>query len=362
MAGKAMKRSASKAAGAARKNAKTVAKIEPTIKAAGSLPQAVRSILANRLVHVFGTYKEDRHGFQKTCSDLVASTLKATQNDLQAAINEAQEKKGAAEAEGATLASAHEASEAASAAATQAAADSKAALDDAHKGAKDAKTALHDLEAAQKQGETDTANTTSKKEKLEALVKEFFTPVKEGSLDKGLKGSASYAGKHLKKDFSDTLEAEFLTCVIRTFSKAAASWGTFDHIVDKELDQQLKTISASLTSELEGLAAAKETRAANIESAKAAVTAADEKAKAAEEASSAANAAAKEAKKAAKATDASVTHQQKAIDKAAGHLKDAEDAMATLVQSYWKAILDREMFAKEKKARKKKQKGGGKKK
>jgi hypothetical protein len=43
-------------------------------------------------------------------------------------------------------------------------------------------------------------------------------------------------------------------------------------------------------------------------------------------------------------------------------IRKREDDMATLVQSYWKAILDRETFAKEKKARKKKQKGGGKKK
>merc|ERR1712196_662003 len=39
-------------------------------------------------------------------------------------------------------------------------------------------------------------------------------------------------------------------------------------------------------------------------------------------------------------------------------IRAREDTMATLVQSYWKAILDREVFSKEKKARKKKQKGG----
>jgi len=339
-----MKRTASKAAGAARKMAKTITKIEPTIKAAESLPEPVRSIIANRLVHVFGTYKEDRHAFQKTCSDLVASTLKATQGGLQAAINEAQGKKGAEEAQGGSLAATHNAADAASGAAAQAAADSKAALDDSHKGAKDAKAALHDLEAAQKQGETDAANTGAKKEKLEALIKEFFTPVKEGTLDKGLKGSASYAGKHLKKDFSGTLESEFLACVIRTFSKAAASWGTFDHIVDKELDQSLKTISASLTAELGALAAAKDTRAANIEGAKAAVTAADEHAKAADEANNGATAAAKEAKKAAKATDASVKQQQKVIDKAAGHLKDAEDAMTTFQEGPLAAYTEAEAF------------------
>merc|ERR1719482_2230341 len=38
-----------------------------------------------------------------------------------------------------------------------------------------------------------------------------------------------------------------------------------------------------------------------------------------------------------------------------------EDEMATLVQSYWKAILDREQFTKEKKLKKKKAKGGKKK-
>merc|ERR1719353_1945160 len=38
-----------------------------------------------------------------------------------------------------------------------------------------------------------------------------------------------------------------------------------------------------------------------------------------------------------------------------------EDEMATLIQSYWKAILDREQFTKEKKLKKKKAKGGKKK-
>merc|ERR1711935_166369 len=44
------------------------------------------------------------------------------------------------------------------------------------------------------------------------------------------------------------------------------------------------------------------------------------------------------------------------------NLRKKEDDMATLVQSYWKAILDRVAFVAEKKAKKRKQKGGPKKK
>ena len=50
------------------------------------------------------------------------------------------------------------------------------------------------------------------------MVKEFFTPVKAGTLDKGLKASAAYAAKYIGKEFD--VAPEFVTCVIRTFSKA----------------------------------------------------------------------------------------------------------------------------------------------
>lgn len=332
----AMKRTASKGAGGARKKqrgnagvAKKCAVIAPTIKSAESLPQPVRSLIADRLMHVFGTYKDERHPFQNTVSNLVGGTLQATQASLQAAINEAQAKKGVQDAEGATLNAASNDALAASDAATQAAANGKASANANHTALKDAKAALHDLEAAVKTAEADTLATGAKKEKLEVLIKEFFVPVKEGTLDKGLSKSAAWAGKSLGKEFAANLEPEFLVCVVSTFSHAASAWGTFDYIIDKELDASLKTITAGLASELTAMEAAKGARGAQVENAKVAVAAAEESLKAAEEASSAAEAGAKEARAAAKAAASAVKKQQQLIRKAGSALDHAQHAMTS---------------------------------
>jgi hypothetical protein len=329
----AYKRPASKAAGGARKKqrgtpvAKKCKVVGHAVRQEESLPQPVRKMISDRLVHVFGTYKEDRHSFQNTVSSLVSDTLKATQSKLQGAIDEAQAKKAACEAEGGTLGAANDAATAMSDAAAKANADAKSHASDCHTALKDAKTALHDLETAVKTAETDASSLTAKKEKLDSIIKEFFVPVKEGTLDKGLTKSAAWVGKHLSKEFESTLEKEFVACVVRTFSKPASSWGTFDHIIDKELDGKLKDIVAGLTSELATMEGAKEPRAANVEAAKGAVVAADEKVKAAEEAHTATAVAAKDAKAGSKASTTALKQQQHIIEKAASALQHAEHAL-----------------------------------
>jgi hypothetical protein len=328
---KGAKRTASKAAGGAQKKrassvAKQCAVIAPSIKGATSLPEAVRSLISDRLVHVFGTYKEDRDDLQNTAAKLVGDTLSHEQESLQKAINEATEKKAGLDTEGAAL---HEASETAagkSEEASKAMADASKSVAEGNAACKEAKSALHGLETAVKNAETETAATASKKEKLEALINEFFTPVKAGTLDKGLKASAAYAAKYIGKEFD--VAPEFVTCVIRTFSKAFASWATFDHIVAKELDEQLQTILAGLAAKLEAMAVAKEHRATEVEGAKAAVTTADENAKAAEEALKAASEAAKEAKNAAKVAAGVAKQQLSKIEKAGSALETAEGALA----------------------------------
>jgi hypothetical protein len=172
-------------------------------------------------------------------------------------------------------------------------------------------------------------STRGKKEKLESLMKEFFTAVREGTLDKGLSKSSSWAAKALSKEHSADLEKEFIVCVERTYAKAASSWGTFDKIVDTELDKFLKAIVVRLGRELEAMEAAVAPRATKVENAKGAVTAEDEKVKAAEEVLTNATGAAKTAKQAAKAAASAVKQQHNHIDKAANVLSAAEDAMAT---------------------------------
>lgn len=330
----APKRAASKSAGAAiRKQAKIVEKscsvIASSIKTAESIPQPVRSILSTKLVQIFGTYKEDRHEFQTTCSALVGKTLKATEAGLQAAIKEAEGSKAGADQEGAAREAANNAALAASEAAAGEATTQRDALASCQKELKDAKQAQHDAETAVKTLEEDTRKTAAKKDSLQTLNKEFFSVVRDGTLAKGLSKSASWAGKKLGADFADSLEKEFLVCVVRTFSKAAATWDTFDGIINSELDSKLQKIEANLESEIQALAGKKDPTAANVETCKAAVAAAEERVKAAEEVVTNATNAAKDAKTAAKAATASLGEQKKVIGKAESVLEDAKSALST---------------------------------
>jgi hypothetical protein len=329
-----MKRAASKSAGSTHKKRARkmpivgqVKTIASAIKAADALPKPVRSIISDRLIHVFGTYKEDRHKLQSTVSDLVGTTLKAQEASLKAAIAEAEAHKQAADSEGASLTAASTAAAAVSEEKAKAAEDGKAALTACIADLTSSKAAQHDAEEAVKTLDMETMKTVAKKEKLEALVKEFFTPVKEGTLDKGLTKSASWAGKQLEKDH--ILEKEFLVCVIRTFSKARVDWKTFDHIVDKELAGKVSEVLATLLSELGTMAGQKDPTAASVISAKAAVAAAEEKVKAAEDTLVNLTNEAKDAKVAAKGAADAMKAQEKSIHKSASILESANDALVS---------------------------------
>jgi len=337
MARAGMKRPASKSAGGAHKKrtsavAKKCSSIAPTIRGAESLPMPVRKIISDRLVHVFGTYKEERHPFQNTVSELVGNTLKATQQNLQHSIQEAQEKKAATEAQGATLGSASEAAGAASDAAAQANSDTKEALAQANSVLKAASSALHDLETAVKTAEHDASAIAAKKALVESTRQDFLVAVREGTLDKGLARLSTHNAGLLSKNVGSSLEREFMVCVARTFSQPASAWRTFDHIVDKELDASLNKILAGLAADIEAMAAAKEGRAVAVEAATAAVTAATGSVHTAEEAHSTASVAAKEAKVAAKTAAATAKQHHHHIDKACDSLNHAERALVVFTQ------------------------------
>jgi hypothetical protein len=304
------------------KKCKTIA---PVIKTQDSIPAPVRSILSGNLLNIFGTYKEDRHSFQKTCSDLVHATLKAQQNDLQKLINEAELGKTAAETEGHSAISASESAQAASDAAVNAADAAKEAAAAEHKALSDAKKALHDLENEGKAADKDQSSTDAKKQKLEATRAEFFAKVRDGELAKGLSSSASHASKILQN--SHSMQSEFVTCVKRTYAKASADWGTFDKIVDKELDTRTAALVADMATQLAACEASKEKRAKSVEDAKAEVATREETVKAAEAALAEASANAKEAKASAKAAAGGAKEQQKKIDKASHVFNSAQGAL-----------------------------------
>lgn len=289
------------------------------------LPQSIRSTLNDKmLMNVFGTYKDERIPFQNTLAGQVNTVLKSVQDGLQAKIVEAQKNKATQEAEAAKLVNTSTQLSAASEAASKAKADSEQALDDSHKALKAAKTALHDLETAVKNGGQKIASTTGKKEKLEGLITNFFSVVPVSEAFRGLSAQAASAGKFLE---SIDMEHEFIVCVVRTFSKLPASWGTFDKLVQEKLDGKLKVIAANFAAELQTTEAEKANNEAKIENAKAAIVTAEEKVKAAEEALNSASGAAKEAQVAAKGAAANAKAQQSLVDKATATLGEATEAI-----------------------------------
>merc|ERR1719162_1078185 len=90
----------SKAGGNVAKKCKTIA---ATVRSADDVPVPVRSMICDTLVRTFGTYKEERHAYQNTAAALVGDILQKAQGKFQAAINEANDKKAAVEAEAATF-------------------------------------------------------------------------------------------------------------------------------------------------------------------------------------------------------------------------------------------------------------------
>lgn len=334
-----MKRAASaagKKSGGVAKKCRTIAS---TVREADNIPQPVRSMLCDSLLRTFSTYKAERHPLQASVSDLVGKVLKEAQNKFQAAINEAQQKKKAIETEAAPVTRKHDAAAAASEAAAKALADSKTAVADSKTALKDAKSALHDLKEEERVAASETSATSSKKEKLEELSRDFIGPIKEGAKQ----GAAQ--GRHVGKELGSSLEPEFLECVTRTFSKAYSAWGTFDYIVDKKLDEQLQSLFASLAKDLQAQEAAKEARATAIENAKGAVTAAEEKVKAMEEVCGNATTNAKEAETAAKAAAAEAKQQLQQIQKAADSCAHAEAALSAFRNGALAAYTEVEALA-----------------
>jgi len=329
-----MKRSASAAGGVAKK-CKTIA---ATLKES-DVPQPVRSMISDTLVRAFSTYKAERHPLQNAVSDMVGKALKGTQKKLQEAIDEANKKKAAIEAEARPLTQKNDAAVAASDAASKAFADNKTALSDSKTALRDAKAAVHELEAAAKAADSETKETAAKKADLEKMSSDVITKIKEGSLH------GATHGRHVRKELGSNLDDEFGECVARTFSKAFSAWGTFDHIVDKKFAEIFKNVMAGLEKDLQAAAAAKEQQAAAIERAKAAVTAADAKVKAAEEACTSTGAAAKEAETAAKASSVEAKHSHQQIQKAADVCAHAEAAMSSFKNGALAAYTEVEALA-----------------
>lgn len=318
MARKAMKRASSKAApGAVVKKCKSIAS---SISQASDVPAPVRSMVVSSLPQAFGTFKEERHPFQVKTTELVHDILNAELSKLAATADAAKKHHESLSAELAALSSANDGAAAAASAGAKALEDRRARVTENKQALKDARAALHNLEVETKTAAAAAAASASRKEKLETLSQDYLVKVKDGATPAGA------AARHVTKEVAESVDAEFLTCVTRTFSKTPSSWGTFDRIVDERLQGMLQQAVAGLGGDIARLASEEATHVQQIEAARSSIAKAEETAQAGDAACIDAINAAKEAEQAAKTAGNAMKQKAAELQKAADAFANAEDS------------------------------------
>lgn len=195
--------------------------------------------------HVHGCVAQprgERDGLQEAIAGKVLEALRAVEAARSAAVAELEVKVGSAEGEKAARADRAEKASEDLAAKSVFAEGVKAALQKASAEAAEARDALTAAEDAQKAHEASQLEVVEKRARLEAFVGGELAMLKEGT--------AAGTAKHIKaltklgQDFG--LDAELMSAAASTFAKPAAERGTFDGLVQTELDALIAACAADL--------------------------------------------------------------------------------------------------------------------
>jgi hypothetical protein len=232
MAPIAMKRPAAAAAGSpARKKAateKAMVKrckvLSKAVEGADALPENARTMVSNMLVGAFTTFKDDRHPYQASVVGMVNEVIQEMQSNLQKAVSDSEEKLSAAEAEKSSLEAAAESTLSASSAAKKAVEEKKATLAESRTASKNAKATLHDAESKATVANESAASAVAKHEKVDTFVKDGFSHVKEGTLEKGAVKKCISDMKHIAKEFN--MDEHMFTSLASTLAKEMSTWGS----------------------------------------------------------------------------------------------------------------------------------------
>lgn len=262
--------------------------------------------MSHSLPLCLGETKEERHEFQVRTVAMTTEVLASVQADLESKISVAEEKIASGDAEKTKREAAVEE--------TKEAVEEKAAVTETTK--QEAELAAEELSAAekahktaeqeQKAGATKLVQAEAKKEKLETVMTSVFVPCKDGTVEAGSKSKAIQEITKLGR--AEGFDTALLTSLPSALGKEPAGRGTFDHVVVKQVEDELQKRLAELTETLAAGGPEREARAQKVsiaaaqkEAAKVKDAATKEAAKAAVEAQKAAVAAEKAAAKALKA-------------------------------------------------------------
>ncbi|CAE7364106.1 unnamed protein product [Symbiodinium sp. CCMP2592] len=261
------KRPAASTAGAAAKKAKgpAIGKMCKEIASAlksSSYPKHVIEMLSHSLPLCLGETKEERHEFQARTVAMTAEVLASVQADLESKISGAEEKIASGDAEKTKREAAVEE--------TKKAVEEKAAVMETTK--KEAEVAAEELSAAekahktaeqeQKAGDTKLVQAETKKEKLETVMTSVFVPCKDGTVEASSKSKAIQEITKLGR--SEGFDTALLTSLPSALDKEPAARGTFDHVVVKQVEDELQKRLGELSETLAAGAPEREARAQKV--------------------------------------------------------------------------------------------------
>eukprot|EP00747_Dinoflagellata_sp_TGD_P114252 gnl/TRDRNA2_/TRDRNA2_171891_c0_seq8.p1 gnl/TRDRNA2_/TRDRNA2_171891_c0~~gnl/TRDRNA2_/TRDRNA2_171891_c0_seq8.p1 ORF type:complete len:398 (+),score=150.24 gnl/TRDRNA2_/TRDRNA2_171891_c0_seq8:86-1195(+) len=341
MAPKGMKRPAAVSEAAAKKAkiGKMCTAIADAIETTDTLPDSVTEMLGSISKSAMSEYKDQRHPFQVKIVDMVKTTLAGIQASYQKEIDAEQAKVSGAEAEKARRDTVAEEATKVLDGKKEAAKAKKDALTEATAAKKAAEEALKAAEKAQKTGDADLLATGTKKEHLEQLKSEMYTPLKEGTTEGSAgKATATKLVSILQKEFG--FDKTMLNTLPPALAKPAAERGHFDGLVLTQFEEECGKRLAEFSETLAQGEPAKAARAAAVTAAEAALAASAEKLTAASAEKTAADTEEKEAEKVLKEAAKHVKDFAKDFSAATSALEEATGAMTTFLEGAMAAFTE----------------------
>jgi len=323
--GKGKKRSASKAAGGAKKrpagNAQMCNVVAAELTKATALSQSCRSMLSKICKDSLTVYADERHAYQKQAVAMTGETLAGIQATLEDDIAKAQATVDSADKEKASRIQVETAAKTALDGLEEAVKSAKATVDTDSAAEKAAKAALSSAVDAVASKDAELASLTDMQGRM-TVSKDAYEPLKTAKADSKKTLNA------LTKCLADAgLEDGLVESLETTLKKEASARGTYDGIVFHEVDSFMAQKFAELQTSIDACPPVKATLVAAKEAAEAAHVASQETLKAGHTAFSNAEVAKKEGKKAHTTAAAAVSSYDSDMAKAAKALEKANTAL-----------------------------------
>lgn len=233
--------------------------VQSAIKGATHLPQDALEMLKGMLYGSLATPKDQRHPYQSEIVAMIGDALGGIEAETRATIATGEKAAGGFDQENAKRAAATEVSEANLSSIVVEVRSKKGLLAEACLAFRKTRAELQEAQEAQRAGDADLKAVSGKRTKLQAIVQEMFSKLKEGA--EGAPEAAHVMGslrKHVELDDS------LMTATQSALSKPPDARGPFDAMAINQLEEQISKTIAEFDAKISDSEPATAARAAAV--------------------------------------------------------------------------------------------------